>query len=215
MNTDRSEATRHQRLLLIAFFLTLLLAGSTLAQGGALNRAVIEDDVVAAGKLLQQGANPDEKDADGDTPLLNALEPMLLEPKPQPPEVVDDEVKKEKRVRLEMVRLLLAHGADVNLRGSHDTTALMLVANWGFGSAHDIKLLTLLLERKADINLQDDRGFTALMWATFRNKPEVVKFLLAHRADSKLKNHEGATALSIAQSSNSIKLVRLLQRAKN
>ncbi len=58
--------------------------------------------------------------------------------------------------RVDVVRLLLDAGVEVNRRFEHDLTALMWAAGYGKDST-----VRLLLERGADARLVDDRGLAA------------------------------------------------------
>jgi len=64
---------------------------------------------------------------------------------------------------LEIVKLLLAKGADVNLKGHGDYTPLMYAAE----SAKKTELMELLIEKGADINPVAQDGVNALIKAIF------------------------------------------------
>ena len=85
--------------------------------------------------------------------------------------------------RLEAIKLLLSHGADVNGFGFQGFTPLIFAAAYG-----QDKLFELFLERGANVNAMDDSGGTPLIRAilpTFANKPnmQMIDSLLAHHAD--------------------------------
>jgi len=62
---------------------------------------------------------------------------------------------------IEIVGLLLAKGAEVNLQGSEGETALSL------SSQRDrLEVVNTLLAHGSDVNLPDHDGWTALMWAS-------------------------------------------------
>ena len=59
-----------------------------------------------------------------------------------------------------VVKLLIRHGAELNLQNSGGGTALMLAASNG----HE-RVVELLIRHGADVNLQNSKGDTALMLA--------------------------------------------------
>jgi ankyrin repeat protein len=61
---------------------------------------------------------------------------------------------------LEVARLLIDAGADVNLRCEHGRTALHIAAAWGH-----LDVVQLLLEHGADPGIRDDEGLTPAMLA--------------------------------------------------
>ena len=64
---------------------------------------------------------------------------------------------------LEMVKLLIAHGADVNQKNFRGATALM-----GAAAAGPASVVKYLIEKGADVNARDQDGATALMTAEHR-----------------------------------------------
>ena len=109
---------------------------------------------------------------------------------------------------VEVVRLLLEHGADINAPSKYGSTAWNFAA-WG---GH-VEVVRLLLEHGADINAQNDDGTTALMSAASGGRVEVMRFLLEHGADINAQNDDGTTALMIVARNaqeNHVEVMRFL-----
>jgi uncharacterized protein len=97
----------------------------------------------------------------------------------------------------EVMKLLLAHGADPQMATNDHTTPLMAFAGVGFvlglvqhrSHAEDMEALRLLLETGADVNAANDQGMTALMGAAHRGANEELAVLVEHgaRLDAKDK----------------------------
>src|SRR5689334_19281312 len=83
----------------------------------------------------------------------------------------------------ELVSILLANGADPNIRDNRDWTALHFASQ-----DYDLTSVRKLVEHGSNINAQDDFGNTPLWRATFnsRGRGDVIRFLLAHGADQNL-----------------------------
>ena len=96
-------------------------------------------------------------------------------------------VRKE---NIDLVRLLLANGADVNVTNHWGDTALM----WAI-EVENVELVQLLLDNGADVNAREKNGVTALLLAANEEKTEMVKFLLANGADVNVADDNGMTAL--------------------
>jgi cytohesin len=76
---------------------------------------------------------------------------------------------------LDVVKVFLAHGADVNARSRNGDTPL---------HARDIskEMAELLLTHGADINATNNHGETPLQTAVAQHNHETVKFLMANGA---------------------------------
>lgn len=72
-------------------------------------------------------------------------------------EVCFPETESEKAISLELMRMLLDNGANINAQDEHGDTALIQCAREGFTDG-----VKLLLEYKADMSLTDKEGKTAL-----------------------------------------------------
>jgi ankyrin repeat protein len=106
---------------------------------------------------------------------------------------------------VEVMRLLLAAGADPNLTTNDGTTSLMMAAglNWrdigSLGSeAASVEAMTILLERGADVDAFNDEGMTALHGAAQRGSLPGIQLLVKHGAKLTVANKRGRTALDEA-----------------
>jgi ankyrin repeat protein len=84
--------------------------------------------------------------------------------------------------RIDLVRLLIERGTNVNSKGGSGWTPLHEAA-----AAGNPDIIQLLLESGADINAKDYRGYTPLDVANRRGYKDTAKFL--KDAAKKLKQH--------------------------
>jgi len=113
---------------------------------------------------------------------------------------------------VELLNILIRHGADVNYVDAQGQTVLMLATVHGFYAqcGNDSRLYSYggnawqvrnLLTAGARLNDRDREGNTALMLAAKYGRSDIVKLLLDAGADIHLKNSHGETALIHATSS--------------
>jgi ankyrin repeat protein len=108
---------------------------------------------------------------------------------------------------IEVMRLLLEHGADPNIATNSNTTALMAAAgvNWSVGQTyteskdHLMEAVKLCVEKGADVNAINTMGFTALTGAVNRGSDDIVEFLVKHGARMDVKDKEGRTLMDWAE----------------
>ena len=91
---------------------------------------------------------------------------------------------------LQVVRYLLRHGVDVNVRDSGKDTPFLL-ASW---QGHT-DVARCLLEHGADVELADQFDHTPLGLAAFNGQIDAVQFLLEHNADVNSPGNLGGTPL--------------------
>jgi ankyrin repeat protein len=113
-----------------------------------------------------------------------------------------------KKVQLEIVSLLLQHGADVTIRSKNKRPRAKLPA---FTPLHGVvdslypypklenlpryeELMQVLLDAGCDINAQDTHGNTALLLSVHK-EIALVPFLLQHGADPNIAEDQGGTAM--------------------
>lgn len=79
---------------------------------------------------------------------------------------------------LEIVKLLINHGAFINTKDYKGNTALMIASEKGY-----TKLVALLLTEYVQVNAKNNEGLSALHLATINGYTEIVELLIKNRAD--------------------------------
>jgi len=102
----------------------------------------------------------------------------------------------KRKIRNDMVQLLVLNGADVNFVTPKHGTALQLVIR----NSPDVKPIKLLLSHGAAVDQKLDNGRTALFEAVRLGNVEQVRILLSHGANIKALAHEGHSVLDEANS---------------
>ena len=90
----------------------------------------------------------------------------------------------------EIVNLLLARGADLEVKDKRGMTGLMFAA-W----ENHTDILKLLLEKGASVDARDENKWTAMMRAAVKGHTESMLMLLEKGADVNAASSEGDTAL--------------------
>jgi ankyrin repeat protein len=138
-----------------------------------LGEAVLMGNRTAVENFLALGADPNESEPDGTTPLMRAVhsrDPAIAE-------------------------LLIDAGANVNARNSYGVTALYIAARGG-----DPVATRMLLGAGADANTALPAGETVLMTAAKAGNPDVVRALLTGGTNvSLLQMAEQRAAVQIAE----------------
>jgi ankyrin repeat protein len=154
----------------------------------ALVRAAADGDLVEVRALLAKGenVNGDPKEDEETTPLAAAVE----------------------NGHIEIARLLLVSGAEVDRADSGKRTPLMMLDDGSTAA-----MAALLLSFGADIHQRDDEGNTALILAAEYVDAEVVEALLKGNPDVNAANDDGQTALMNAAYEDDLEIVRVLIKA--
>jgi len=144
--------------------------------------AVKNNDLKEVKSLLEQGADPNSVDEDGDNLLMIATFYSSVE----------------------CMQLLIEKGATLNAKNKIEETALM----W---SVHDLAKTKLLIQRGADVNAKAKSGNTPfLIAAVGAGRYETLKFLLDNGADVFAVNNKKENALMRASLFGDVPTVSLL-----
>src|SRR5581483_7011512 len=104
---------------------------------------------------------------------------------------------------VELMKLLLAHGADPKIATAHNDTALAVASGIGWvegvtfewSPEQSVEAVKMCLDLGIDPNVADDQGRTALHGAAHKGRTEVIQLLVDHGA--KLDAHDGGSRDSI------------------
>uniref|UniRef100_A0A8C0QSG5 Kinase D-interacting substrate of 220 kDa n=1 Tax=Chelonoidis abingdonii TaxID=106734 RepID=A0A8C0QSG5_CHEAB len=117
---------------------------------------VEEENVPALKALLEKCRDVDERNENGQTPLMLAAE----------------------QGNLEIVQELLKKGANCNLEDADNWTALISAAKEGY-----VDIVAELLNCNVNLEHRDMGGWTALMWASYKGCTKVAELLLQKGAN--------------------------------
>ncbi len=126
--------------------------------------------------LIKLGSDINIKDQDGYSLIRNATD----------------------RGKVEVVKTLISHGADIHERNKYDQSTLLINAS----EDNYIDVVKLLIDKGADLNAKDKKGETALLKAVDEDHYEVMKVLVGAGANIDTPNSLGDTALMLAISNN-------------
>jgi ankyrin repeat protein len=125
--------------------------------------------------FLKFGANPNVKDAGGNTALMYAMKFDFFE----------------------AAKILLDYVTDINIRingmnnlRSKGWTFLMFAAFWD-----SVDMATILIEKGIDVDAKNNNGNTAFIIAACQGNSDLVELLIANGADVNATDNEGRTAL--------------------
>lgn len=186
-----------------------MVIGFSLAQAGSYDdffRAVLRDDKAGIQQLLNRGFDPNTLDPKGMHGLyialqegsLKAAEALIDWPKTnvewRTPQDESPLMMAALKGHTELVRKLIARGADVNKPG-------WAPLHYAATNGH-LKIMEILLEEHAFIDAQSPNGTTPLMMAAHYGTPAAVKLLLEAGADTQMKNELGLSAVDFANRAN-------------
>ncbi len=175
-------------------------------------KAVNEGDLLAAERLLEQGADRDAKDGRGRTPAMIAVHNDRLDlfklfvERGADIDIRDDRLDNPllysgAEGKMDFLKAALAAGADTTITNRFGGTALIPAADRGH-----VEIVRELLEH-SDVNIDhiNNLGWTALLEAVIlgdggRNHREIVDLLIAYGADVNLADKDGVTPLRHAES---------------
>ncbi|KAK5660350.1 hypothetical protein OQA88_12891 [Cercophora sp. LCS_1] len=171
------------------------------------------DDEVTVKLLLHLGANIEERDGSGRTPLFCAAEKNsttvlgLLLNRGAQIDAADYEyrtplIRAMERDNMATFRLLLNSGANIEVVDSWSQTPLSRAARLG-----RVEMAGELLNRGAEVNAKDYRGRTPLSYAVEKDNHAMTELLLTKGANTELRDNEGRTPLAYATSEGAVELL--------
>jgi ankyrin repeat protein len=190
---------------LCVLVLILVVASSVAEAQSTLADRIQSGDRAAALKMIDSGADVNQTQPDGTTPLHWAVYRVdrelvgALLKKGARPSVVNrygaSPLAEAVRVaNLELIGILLEVGADPNLANEDDQTPLMLAARTG-----NVAVAELLVTRGAKVNTREKyRNQSAVMWAAAEGHAPMVKFLVSKGADLTIRALDNAWMTQIS-----------------
>lgn len=149
-------------------------------------RAIMEDEIELAKKLVEAGADLSLSDLQGMTALMWAAF----------------------KGQTEIVGMLIDEGADIEAYNNDEGETPLLLAT---AEGHN-KIVELLLDKGADIEAKNSQGETAFILAAYNGHIEIVELLIDRGADIEAKDSDGKTALSLAEEEGHKEIVKLLKK---
>lgn len=144
-------------------------------------------------RLIAQGALLEERNSEGLTPLLYAIQRLK-------------EYQSYKGNVEKIILTLLEKGAFLESTDAQGNTPLLKCC-LDFNHPYLPTLARFLLERGADLEARNQQGATPLFMAAMNGKVDVLKVLIEKNADIEARNNAHQTPLMIAAEKNQIKIV--------
>lgn len=146
-------------------------------------KASADGDSLAVQQLINQGANINEPDSGGYTPLMHAIWSE----------------------KTETAKVLINKGADINAKDKNGYTPLLWASSYG-----NLDIAKLLIDKGADVNATGNDKSTPYLLAILANNTELAQLLVNKGADLNIINKQGGDALIDAVDKGSYKLTELL-----
>lgn len=170
--------------LLLLFAAASLFAGCATTTPPSLMEAAEKGNIKEMERLIAAGADVNAKnDRAGWTPLSRAVY----------------------NGRVDVARLLIEKGADVNAKDSAGWTPLYGAVSYG-----KKEVVSLLITKGADVNARNNGGVTPLHRAAVWGNKEVAELLISKGADVDAKDNAGNTPLDVAEKNSRTSIINLL-----
>ena len=157
--------------IFVLMILPNLLYGCSLSRS-AMIRSAGSGDVATMTMLYKEGANLDERDKMGRTPLMHALW----------------------GIRTDAAKYLINAGADLKAKDNNGCDILMYAADY-----YQPEIVSILINKGVSVNTRDNEGKTPLIHAVIAENIDSVKALIKGGADVNAVFNENETAFSMAR----------------
>jgi uncharacterized protein len=200
-------------------------ASSANEKASQLLDAVVADDLQRVLLLLDEGAGPEARDANGRTPLLlathrnhTAIAEALIQAGADvnAKDAIQDSpyLYAAAEGRLEILRLVLANGADLRATNRYGGTGLIPAAHHGH-----VEVVRELLTTSVAIDHVNNLGWTALLEAVILGNggpvhTQIVRLLVDGGANVGVPDRSGLTALDHARRSGYREMTSILESAR-
>jgi len=161
-----------------------------------------EDNIDDIADVIRRGANVNQQDVEGITPLMTCLK-MVANQKTlmktaatgtlDKRKILDEQNAMFSEFMVAKVNLLISSGANINIQRTDGMTALIIAIMSG-----NTDSALILISRGANLNLQDSNGNTALILAVLKKHFNITMALIEHGADVNLKAKRNIPALMVA-----------------
>ena len=111
---------------------------------------------------------------------------------------------------LEIVKLLIKNGADVNFKSHLSCGSLHNVSNWDLSISSYLEIIKLLIETGVDVNIQCYKNSTPLHSSLAYNNLELSKLLIKNGANINMQMKDGSTALHLTSITGNLNVAKLL-----
>jgi uncharacterized protein len=206
----------------LAIFAMILM--TTAASAMPLHDAVLAKDSQSALRLLAEGADVNQRDSLGRTPLLLAVEKgdvnMALALLQAGGDVNAQAANKDTpwllagaSGRTEILMLMIPKNPDFSIRNRYGGNALIPACERGH-----VETVKLLLTTEIDVDHVNNLGWTCLLEAVIlgdggKAHQEIVKMLLEKGADQNLADKDGVTPLAHAKAKGQKEITKLIRAA--
>ncbi|MBQ9990295.1 MAG: ankyrin repeat domain-containing protein [Lachnospiraceae bacterium] len=147
--------------------------------------------------LIEQRADINAVDHEGNTPLLQAMH-FYYSP--------DDEMDEQTRAKIEVTIYLIEHCDLLEVKDHNHANLLECAA-----SRNNVAIVEYLIENHYfEINDFSENGMTILHFAAKENRASVCRYLLEHGADKNIPDANGKTAYDYALENNHEEILTLL-----
>ena len=170
-------------IICFCFVLQLNIAGCATFSKTELTEAASKGDIARAQVLANQGANINEVDKNGHTPLMHAIF----------------------KGQTQAAKALVTMGANINIQDKSGYSALSYAISYG-----NIEVVKFLVEKGADLRLRDQYNYSYLHIAASYKQIEIVKVFLKNKKNINEKSIYGETALHVALTNRMYETAKLL-----